>query len=378
MEPYSLKKDSLYLTLKQAIISGKYEPESRLPKEIDFCRMLGVAKVTLRSALEKLEADGLVVRVPGKGTFVNTGKRSNLILVGMIRENRIELPQNYILPGIESAASEQGFKTELCFIDYLRRLPPENALKILKKKNLYGVLLVTSSVMEDDPEVRILQQLGVPVLIVHGNYEDRRTGFGLLYVNRRQSWRKGLEYLAGKGHRRVQILAMEPDSVRGWNIKELPSLFRELGLEAGGKLLYSAPLEQSRIRAALDEMLEVEEPPTAIFCFSDFYAMEVMMYLSEKNIRIPEDIAVMGYCGYPGDTLLDPPLSTIDLNYVDIGKTAVELLASSASWFGVPDALPPLVAMPIRLVERDSTRISRKCDERFLKVFHKNRKTEAV
>ncbi len=378
MESYSLKKDSLYSRLKQEIISGKYAPESRLPKEIDFCRMLGVAKVTLRSALEKLEADGLVVRLPGKGTFVNMGKRSNVILVGMVRESRIELPQNYILPGIENEASEQGFKTELCFIDYLRRLQPENALRILKKKNLYGALLLTGSVLEDDPEVLILQRLGIPVILVHGNYEDRRIGFGLLYVNQRQNWRKGLEYLAEKGHRRIKIISMKPDSVRDWKEEELPSLFRELGLEARGRLLYSAPLDQNRIRAELDEMLRTDEPPTAVYCFSDFYAMEVMMYLQEKNIRIPEDIAVMGYCGYPGDTLLEPSLSTIDLNYINIGRTAVNVLASSSSWFGVPDVAPPVVALPTHLVERDSTRIIRKCDGQFLNGFNRNRKKEAI
>ena len=76
MEPYTLKKDNLYQTLRQEILSGRYEPESRLPREIDFCRMLGVGKVTLRSALEKLETDGLVVRVPGKGTFISAGSRA--------------------------------------------------------------------------------------------------------------------------------------------------------------------------------------------------------------------------------------------------------------------------------------------------------------
>ena len=110
MESYALKKDTLYETLRREILAGKYSSETRFPKELDFCRQLGVGKVTLRSALEKLEADGLVARIPGKGTFIRTEHRSNLILVAITRKSGIELSQNYILPGIESAASAMGFQ----------------------------------------------------------------------------------------------------------------------------------------------------------------------------------------------------------------------------------------------------------------------------
>ena len=61
MTAFALKKDNLYQELRQEILSGHYAPESRLPNELDFCRQLGVGKVTLRSALERLEKDGLVI-----------------------------------------------------------------------------------------------------------------------------------------------------------------------------------------------------------------------------------------------------------------------------------------------------------------------------
>ncbi len=359
MEPYTLKKDNLYQTLRQEILSGRYEPESRLPREIDFCRMLGVGKVTLRSALEKLETDGLVVRVPGKGTFISAGQHSNLILVGITRKSGMELPQNYILPGIEAAATEQGFRTELCFIEYLRKLKPEKALKLLQEKKPYGVLLVTSSVMTDDPEVLLLKKLGLPVIIVHGEYKDRSSGFGLLYVDARHAWKSGLQYLAKKGHRKVKIISMSGHDIRGWSVAELPALFESAGLHSEGCLAYSAILNRDSIRNAVDRILEDGEPPTAIFCFSDFYAIEVMAYLQEKGIRIPEDISVMGYCGYPGATLLEPSLSTIDLNYLGIGKASVELLASAGAWFQAEDAEVPVVATPYQVVERNSTKITR-------------------
>ena len=369
MEAYALKKETLYQSLRREILSGKYAPESRLPKELDFCRQLGVAKVTLRSALEKLEADGLVARVPGKGTFISAQQKSNLILVCIAKKSGIERPQNYILPGIEAAASVLGFRTELCFIDYLRNLKQEKAVEVLRRKNLYGALLVTSAVQEDDPEVLILRALGIPVLIVHGYYQDRHAGFGLMYVNMRAAWMEGVRYLVGKGHRRIGIISQHPDEVRGWKYDLLPELYRSFGLDFDPSLFAAAEFEPDAIRAAAQMILDAENPPTALFCFSDFYAIEVMSYFHLKGIRIPEDIAVMGYCGYPGATLLDPPLSTIDLNYRSIGRAAVELLASSGSWFQIPETPLPLVTIPYAVVERDSTKIIRNDPDLASKYF---------
>ena len=369
MNPAVLKKDKLYQELRQGIVSGRYAPGSRLPKELEFSRMLGVAKVTLRSALERLEAEKLIVRLPRKGTFISAQQKANLILVCIAKKSGIELPHNYILPGIEATASELGFRTELCFIDYLRNLKQGKAVEILRRKNLYGILLVTSSIQENDPEVLILRDLGIPVLIVHGRYQDRHAGFGLMYVNMRQAWMEGFRYLVGKGHRGIGIISQRPDEIRDWKYEELPGLYRSLGLDFDPSLFASADFEPDLIHAAAQKILDAENPPTALFCFSDFYAIEVMNYFRLKRIRIPEDIAVMGYCGYPGATLLDPPLSTIDLNYRSIGRASVELLASSDSWFQVPEVPLPLVTIPYTVVERDSTKIIRNLPDLVSKYF---------
>ena len=359
MTAFALKKDNLYQELRQEILSGHYAPESRLPNELDFCRQLGVGKVTLRSALERLEKDGLVIRMPGKGTFVSGAGRSNRILVGITQASGIELPHNYILPGIEAMAAETGFETEVCFIEYLRCLPQEKALQLLKAKKLFGVLLVTSSIQPDDPEYLLLKQLNVPVVVVHGNYEDRKRGFALLYADQKRAWREGLEYLARKGHRRVRIInAADAHNVRGWQPEELRELFRTLGLDAEGHLVYNAARNAAAIRQTVEQMLSSEkELPSAVFCYSDFFAIDVMRALQGKGLRIPEDIAVMGFCGYPGDTLLDPPLSTVDFGYADIGRGAVKLLAESASWFNVPDVAVPQISTHYKIEERESSRL---------------------
>lgn len=74
-----IKKDILYHEIKDRIVSGKYEPGMRLPKEVDLAIELEVARGTLRPALQRLEEEELLRRVKGKGTFVS-GQKQRLYL----------------------------------------------------------------------------------------------------------------------------------------------------------------------------------------------------------------------------------------------------------------------------------------------------------
>ena len=65
------KKDQLYRQLREAIREGTYPPGTKLPKEVEFAAQLGVAPVTLRSALKLLEEERLITRLRSRGTFVN-------------------------------------------------------------------------------------------------------------------------------------------------------------------------------------------------------------------------------------------------------------------------------------------------------------------
>ena len=328
----NLKKDRIYLLLKQRILRGEYTPGMRLPKELEFSRELQVAKVTLRSALARLEAEGLVERLPSKGTFVSGESTPNTILVVISQKTGIHLPYQYIVPGITAAATESGYKIEFCFVEYIRGLGPEKAVEHLKKKQLFGTLLVDSMYLGHEPEIEVFHRLGLPILVVHPRLDDHlTTGFSTLVTDTRQAWRDGIKHLADNGFEDVRILEASSGS-RYWNSEEYPGLFQELGLCTHGRISYStglngADMDASVVKAVLEDRLLKENPRVrAIFCHSDFYAIEVMKALASRHYRIPEKIAVMGYCGYPGNVMLDPPLSTIDLGYMDIGRMAVKLL----------------------------------------------------
>ena len=347
--PSGWKKDRIYLLLKQKILRGELAPKTRLPNELDFCRELQVAKVTLRSALARLESEGLVERFRGKGTFV-CGESADRLIQIIVRQNfGIQFPHHYIIPGITAAANEFGYAVDICFAEYLLDLGTAKAADYLKRKNICGTLLLESDFLGHEPEIEIFHRLGLPVLLVHARMNDHiSTGFSSLVPDARRSWRDGLKHLSESGYENVRLL-MDPEDFRSWSLSEYPALFRKLNLNTEGTLCYTARLDPESIRAAVKMMLRENPDPQAVFCYSDFYAMQVMKVLASMNLRVPDDIAVMGYCGYPGDVMHDPPLSTVDLGYMNIGRMAVELLPQS------PEGKAVRNLSPYQVIGRKST-----------------------
>lgn len=79
--------------------------DHKLPKEDDFCKILGVSRVTLRSALEKLETEGLIFRKRGKGTFVNV--------------HSIHLPTKFTpVQEMKSLIRKSGYTPKTILVDY--------------------------------------------------------------------------------------------------------------------------------------------------------------------------------------------------------------------------------------------------------------------
>jgi DNA-binding LacI/PurR family transcriptional regulator len=114
------------------------------------------------------------------------------------------------------------------------------------------------------------------------------------------------------------------------------------------------PYDYAAVKLIIDEVFTRRKPPEAVMCFSDFIAIHVYQALKERLLRIPEDVAVMGFCGYPGGRFLEPALSTIDLGYENIGKMAAELMLNAENWHKC-NANPLSICTPYRLVQRQST-----------------------
>ncbi|MNG12578.1 HTH-type transcriptional repressor CytR [compost metagenome] len=98
-------------------------------------------------------------------------------------------------------------------------------------------------------------------------------------------------------------------------------------------------------------MLDCPQRPTAIFAVADALAIGLMHRLQEAGLRIPDDIAIMGFDDIPMAAQLNPPLTTMAQPMEELGAEAAQLLLQRLN---APDT--PLIGrlLPHRLVSRAS------------------------
>ena len=363
MKPNVSKKDVIFEKLRDSIITGKLMPESRLPKEVDFAKKLGVGRVTLRSALERLLDEGLIERIPGKGTFVAQSSEicpRRFLAIMPPQNESFESPMRHIMPGIECRAGERSVKIQKYGVEFFRALTVDEGVERIIEGGYEGIFYMTNGVIGNERDFQIAKASGLPVVMPHASRFDYKiTGFAVMNTDEKAGFGSAVKSLATKGHRQIGTIFLPGvyrKVIRGFTYNEYRDFLEENGLDNARELIKNCNYEYDEVAGAVIELMRLQDPPTAIMCYSDFVALHVYRILREMDICIPRQVAVMGYCNYPGGELLSPSLSTVDLLFEQIGRDALDLLMDSGKWWK-SGITPPYVTTPFKVIERGSTNV---------------------
>ena len=307
----TLKKDQIFELLSSRINNGEYPPGFRFPTELQFSRELGVAKVTLRSALSRLEQLGMVERKVSQGTFVPKhfvpmGRRFVVIQPSL---PDISNPYLYIMPGIERRSLEK--KVELVRTSYDYAGSPS----FFQESKCSGIIILGSSFTGSEPILTAVRKSGLPAVIVGRNTDHATTQMPVIATDNHSAWLSALNYLKKCNFQRIATLWYQAGELHTRINGDYEKVLRENGLQDSVSLVFSAQYDARSIRDAVDKILKLPQLPEVIIGYSDFFALIVMEHLKARNLKVPDDIAVMGCCGYPGSAFLETPLSTIDFQY---------------------------------------------------------------
>jgi DNA-binding LacI/PurR family transcriptional regulator len=354
------KKDIVYEHLKREILGKLLSPGSRLPREVELAKRLKVGHVTLRSALARLAAEGLVERMPGKGTFVTeVSERNTVLLILPDGTDNLETPSRYIAAGIDAATAAKAVTLERCPASLWTSFSERECQEMIQQHKISGVLLETGHNTISTDLIARLKFLQLPVVIPHGLPQDaENTGFLVLRTDERTALSSALRYLKKLGHRAIATMLLELPSeqltaVRGFTRNELREFYKYNDLKSDDFLIRFVPNQEDVMIQTVREWMLGPLPPTAIMCHSDRVAMRVYQALKELNILIPQQVSVVGYSNYPGSQLLRPSLTTIDIQFNKCGQMALDQLLQSEHWYQ-PGITPAEIFTPFEIIERGS------------------------
>jgi DNA-binding LacI/PurR family transcriptional regulator len=200
-----------------------------------------------------------------------------------------------------------------------------------------------------------LAQLGAGPLVLLG---ERAAGGRLDHVaiDNVEAGRQATEHLIDTGRRSIAALGAQPhlhnDTARLRLVGYRDALARA-GLEAPEELVVPvARLHRPDGAAAMTRLLQGSHPVDAVFCFTDELALGAIRTLVSRGLRVPDDVAVVGFDDIEDGRYSVPSLTTISPDKQEIARLALDCLADRIADPGAPDR--DLVAAH-RLVVREST-----------------------
>lgn len=198
-----------------------------------------------------------------------------------------------------------------------------------------------------------LQQWGIPVVLV--TKEPLHSDKDYVGIDNVLGGEIAVEYLTGKGHRRIAFLGGPAESSARLDRKQgyIHALNRA-GLTYDDSLVLPSHASRQGGRDVVRQILKHSNPPTAIFCYNDIVAFGVMLGLKEAGLEPGRDIAVVGYDNVEESAVTHPSLTTVMASPKLVGTRAAELLHQRI--LNTVENKPQRIILKPELIIRESSR----------------------
>jgi LacI family transcriptional regulator len=252
-----------------------------------------------------------------------------------------------IIRGIDAELEHAGYDIML-FTTHRRAAKESNYVTSLVEGVVEGLLMVLPRNPADYHSV--LQSKRFPhVLIDHQGLDTKGAAVG---ATNWQGAFQATEYLIHLGHWRIGFitgsmdLGCAQDRLNGYQ-----AALRAHHLQENQKLVCEGDFSQTSGVIAANNLLDLPEPPTAIFASNDVMAMGAMDAVRHHGMRIPDDISIMGFDNIPQSSMVFPPLTTIQQPLEQMGRVATQMLLdmiNQSDWVG------QRIDLPTELIQRAS------------------------
>jgi DNA-binding LacI/PurR family transcriptional regulator len=333
--------------IKQAIKNRTIT--DRLPGERTLAEELGFSYMTIRKAIENLVGEGILYKVPTKGTFVADGKtkkpKDSKKTIGYFLDSSIKsgISSPYyslVFNEIEKTASKCGYSTV-----YFSEVSDENLPVILSRVD--GVIATCLPRLESTIQ-RIKKH--VPLVVLDNSSVDK--SIPSVIIDNFNADLESVNYVYSLGNRRIGfVMGLEDSDVGKNRFAGYRQGLNQNGIGFDEKLVFRGNYSYESGEAGADYFARLAAPPTVIICANDSMAMGAMRSLHQHGIRVPDDMSIVGFDDIEVASQITPALTTVVAPIEKIATTASEMLCQ------LMDGKQPVsshVALPANLIIRQT------------------------
>ncbi|MFC0264264.1 LacI family DNA-binding transcriptional regulator [Fontibacter flavus] len=256
------------------------------------------------------------------------------------------------ISGIQDTAYKRGYNIMICQSNESFEQEKAN-IKTLVSSQVDGLLISLSRETKNYDHLRELYDREIPFIMFDRVTEE--IPVSKVTVDDAHGAYLAVHHLLEQGCRKVAYFSGPEDLYISKKRKEgyLKAL-KEFGIPESESLVYVTDLTSDMNREITLQMLAEKEHPDAIFAMIDPLAVDVMMVLKEKGIKIPEDIALAGFTNNPTSAVVEPSLTTVSQPGYEMGQIAANHLLDQLD--EVVSDEPQSFVLLTTLVPRNSTK----------------------
>lgn len=311
--------------IREAI--GHLKVDDRLPGERVFARELGISYMTIRKAVETLVEEGILYKLPKKGTFVadpnkarRVTKNIGYFLDASIKDGLSSPYYSMIFDALEKSAKDHGYGL-MFFSDISDDDLHDNLDKI------------DGAVISCFPRVeKIVDDIRKKMPVICIDNSSANKSIPSIVIDNFNAVVESVNYLCSLGHEKIGFITGLDDSDVGRNrFSGYLNALQGNGISQNDDLVFKGDYSfQTGINGA-DYLLSLDEIPSAIMCANDTMAIGVIKELSKRGFSVPDDISVIGFDDIRVASHMTPALTTVSAPISEISQHAVDMLQAMIS-----------------------------------------------
>ena len=229
-----------------------------------------------------------------------------------------------VISGIEDLAYESGFTIMVCQSDDTFERETINT-RALAANRVAGMLVSVSQETDDFTHLKQVRAQGVPIVLFDRVVEE--IDAPKVVVDDYNGAFQAVTHLIETGRKRIAHLTSAGSLYVGKKRRQgYEAALNAHGFALRPEYILEGGCHEEDGREGARRLLDLDEPPDAIFAINDPVALGALLYLQDNQVKVPEQVGLVGFSDNPNAVLVRPPLTTINQPAYDIGKTAATLL----------------------------------------------------
>lgn len=250
--------------------------------------------------------------------------------------------------GATEVAQDFGF---LVTVLYEKSKNPQFDLTRLCRSGTVKGMIINGQSMQDEVVANLIDE-DFPIVLLGGSFSQREKMASVGVANEKGAF-QATEHLIILGHTRIAMLLPGPDTIP-FSADRFTGYKRALevySIPYDEELIVNGGLMEDLAEKATEKLLDLPEPPTALFAGNDTQAFGAMTAARKKNLSVPDDLAVIGFDDMLAAHLSTPPLTTMHMPEYRLGAESARVLIRKILR---PEIGPEQVLIPAELVIRES------------------------